>query len=600
MQTADRAGIRAVLDRLDELAAGPDRDVLAALRDRLDSARMRVLVTGEAKRGKSSLVNALLGREVLPVGVTPLTAVATTVVQASGDGMEVRFSDGRADRLPLSALPDFCTERSNPGNCRHVSTITVGLDAPILARGVEIVDTPGTGSVHAHNTAAADAALPSMDAAIFVLTADPPVSASERELLRRVARLSVALFIVLNKADYLEEAALAEAREFTARVVAEATGRPEPVYPLSARNALGAGGDPGLEAFAADFTSYLDAGRIAGLELSVARHARRIGQQLLDQVALAQRAARLPGDEAEARVAAFRARLDAVTSRRVEAEDRAEAQSRRLLEGLNEAAEQERPRMSADISARMTELLDRELADAGPGDIERQGRARLTGLVAEAAEAWRREQAGRLEEGLRRIDDRLAGELEAELAAVRASAADLLGLDLALPAPGERLSADLSFFYTLHEHVDQAELLAGAVRRRLPGEYGRRLAGRRVLGQVAGLTGSQLGRARGDLQYRLAEATRRLIADVRRRYTDTTERLAAALDRAAGIRAAAGEQGDRQLAELAAREHALGALLGQLPEAAALAAGLSAGGRPPGSPGTGTQGPGLQVPRGLR
>jgi hypothetical protein len=103
---------------------------------------MRVLVAGEAKRGKSTLVNALLGREVLPVGVTPLTAVATTVLQGAGDGIEVAFTDGHTDWLPLSALPDFCTERGNPGNCRHVSTITVGLDAPILARGVEIVDTP--------------------------------------------------------------------------------------------------------------------------------------------------------------------------------------------------------------------------------------------------------------------------------------------------------------------------------------------------------------------------------------------------------------------------------------------------------------------------
>jgi hypothetical protein len=43
------------------------------------------------------------------------------------------------------------------------------------------VDTPGTGSVHGHNTAEADAVLPSMDAAIFVLSSDPPVSAIERE-----------------------------------------------------------------------------------------------------------------------------------------------------------------------------------------------------------------------------------------------------------------------------------------------------------------------------------------------------------------------------------------------------------------------------------
>jgi hypothetical protein len=66
------------------------------------------------------------------------------------------------------------------------------------------------------------------------------------------------------------------------------------------------------------------------------------------------------------------------------------------------------------------------------------------------------------------------------------------------------------------------------------------------------------------LQYRLAEAGRRLLADVQRRITDSTERLTAALDRADRIRSEKGEQGDRQLAELAAREQALRAILGQL------------------------------------
>ena len=61
-----------------------------------------------------------------------------------------------------------------------------------------------------------------MDAAVFVLTADPPVSASERDLLRRVAGLSVTTFAVLNKADHLDEPGLAEAAEFTRRVLGEA------------------------------------------------------------------------------------------------------------------------------------------------------------------------------------------------------------------------------------------------------------------------------------------------------------------------------------------------------------------------------------------
>jgi len=565
MQTAGNSIIRAVLGQLAELTDGADHDALAALRDRLDSARLRVLVAGEAKRGKSTLVNALLGRDILPMGVVPLTAVPTTVTLASeAETIEVEFTDGRHDSFALAALSDYGTERGNPCNCRNVASISVELKAPILARGVEIVDMPGAGSVHAHNTASAEAALPSMDAAVFVLTADPPVSATEKDLLHRVSGLSVALFIVLNKTDYLDDISLAEAQEFTAKVVSEATGRVEQVYPLSARRALGTGDDGGFRSFAADFTAYLESGRIAGLEASIGRHARTIGRRLLDEVALAQRAAQLPGDEAAERLAAFAARLQAVTSHRTDAEDRAAAQSRRLLEALNADAEQAQAELSTDITGKLTALLDGELADASPADISRLGREQLTGLVQAAAEGWRQHQALRLENGLRSIDERLAAELEAELAKVRAAAADLLGLELAVPSMGARMAPDARFFYTLDEHVDQAELLAGAVRRRIPGEYGRRLARVRLLAQVADLVGSQIGRARGDLQYRLAEATRQLISDLRRRYADSTDRLSSALDRAEAIRSQASRDGAHQLAQLARREDELRQILGTL------------------------------------
>ncbi|HEY7324305.1 MAG TPA: dynamin family protein [Streptosporangiaceae bacterium] len=564
MQTS----IRAAIDQLEELADGGYGEALAALRDRLTAARLRVLITGEAKRGKSTLANALLGREVLPAGVTPLTAVPATVVHAPADqeGIEVRFLNGDMRSFPLADLAAFGTERGNPGNCRQVAAVTVRLNAPLLSRGVELVDTPGVGSIHAHNTAAAADVLPSMDAAIFVLTADPPVSASERDLLRRVAGLSVVLFVVLNKADYLDPGSLAEAMAFTSRVVAETIGHSEQVYALSARAALGAAGDPGFESFAADFLAFLNSGRIAGLESSVSRHLRRIGGQLQDEVTLARRAAQLPGEEAGAELAAFAGTLAALASRQVDAEDRATAQSGRLLEALNSAAEQARSRLFADLNDRMAGVLDSELAAASPTDIEHRGRNQLTGMVAEAVDEWRQEQAAVLEQGLADLDQKLADELAAGLATVRCAAAELLGIELALPSPGERLAPDVGFFYLLREQVDQSELLAGAIRRRLPGDYGRRLARQRLLGEVPDLVGSQLGRARGDLQYRLAEATRRLTADVRHRYAETAGRLTEALDRADRIRADAGEQAGQQLAGLATREQALREVLASLPD----------------------------------
>ncbi len=194
-----------LLRALTELS-GLDGDDLASVDDlhgRLAERRLRVLVAGEAKRGKSTLVNALLGRPLLPMGVTPLTAVVTTVRYGKDESATAVFRTGRTESFPLTKLDDLVTERSNPGNRRGLASVTVVVDAPVLARGVELVDTPGTGSVYAHNTAEAEAALETMDAAVLVLTADPPVSASERELMARVAKLSVTMFVVLNKADYL-------------------------------------------------------------------------------------------------------------------------------------------------------------------------------------------------------------------------------------------------------------------------------------------------------------------------------------------------------------------------------------------------------------
>jgi small GTP-binding protein len=565
----------AALTELSALGADDDRAVLDGLRHRLAERRLRVLVAGEAKRGKSTLVNALLGRPVLPVGVTPLTALATTVRYGQGDTATAVFRDGHAESFPLTALDDLVTERGNPGNRRGLASVTVVVDAPVLARGVELVDTPGTGSVYAHNTAEAEAALETMDAAVFVLTADPPVSASERELMARVAELSVTMFVVLNKADYLSgdgSGELAEALEFAARVTGEAAGRPLPVYPVSARTALSGGGDPGFAAFAGDFTAYLDHGRAADLRLSVTGHARRIAESLRDEAVLARRAAQLRTGSAAGRVEEFAARLAAVGARRQDAADLARAESARLLADLNAAAERAARDSTARVSQQMEALLTGDLAAATAAGIQRAGRARLGELAVTVAEGWRQQQAEHIEQGLARLDERLTAGLRAELDAVRDAAAELLGLTLTVPGPGERLAPDLRFFYLVAEQAGQTELLAGAIRTRLPGETGRRRARAYLHREAASLVPQQIGRARADLQYRLAEATRQLVRAAAARYAESTFRLESALRTAATASVATAEDAARLDHELAARQQALCHVLELLDDAVAIQA----------------------------
>jgi len=231
------------------------------------------------------------------------------------------------------------------------------------------------------------------------------------------------------------------------------------------------------------------------------------------------------------------------------------AESARLLRVLNEAAEQDGPRLGREITGQ----LDGELcaATATAAEIERQGRERLAALTVAAAEAWRQRQREAIEQGLARLDARLAADLRAELDVLRESAAELLGVDLAVPEPDGRLAESRRFFYVTATGIGQTELLAGAVRRRLPGDFGRRTAREQLRRDAARLVDSQVGRARADLQYRLSEATRALVRVVDQRYADGTDRIRAALRAAADLREASAAQVADREKELAEREAAL-------------------------------------------
>jgi GTP-binding protein EngB required for normal cell division len=557
--------LASALNELATLGTERDREQLAALQDRLDAARLRVLVAGEAKRGKSTLVNAMLGRQVLPSGVTPLTAVTTTVRYGDDERAEVRFLDGHDEKHPLAALTDLVTERGNPGNRRGIAGVTVYLAAPVLAGGVELVDTPGTGSVFEWGTETAYEALRSMDAAVFVLTADPPVSASERDLLGEVAGLSVRAFAVLNKADHLDAAGLAEALEFTRRVLGEA-GHAGTVYPMSARAAL-RGGDDGFASFRADFVSYLSDRRETDLHASAVAQARRIAGSLLDEVKLTRRAAGMRAGDAAQRVELFGTRLSEVTVHSRDALIVVDGESGRLLFALNDAADADGPRLGREITGQLETLFGGELRDATASEIERGGRERLAALAMAAAETWRQQRTDAIERALAAVDARLAADLKAELDVLRDSAAELLGLDLVVPEPEGRLAESRRFFYTAGQDAGQTELLAGAVRRWLPGEFGRRTAREHLRRAVPDLVDGHIGRARGDLQYRLAEATRALRRAVGQRYADGTDRIRSGLQAAAELREASAADAEEKNRELAEREAALCHVIGLLDHA---------------------------------
>jgi len=289
----------------------------------------------------------------------------------------------------------------------------------------------------------------------------------------------------------------------------------------------------------------------------------------LPDLAVTRRVAEMRAGDAADRVRRFGERLAEVTVHGRDAVTVVGAESGRLLFALNDAAEQDGPRLAREVGGQLDALFDGPLREAAAGEIERQGRERLAASAVAAAEGWRQQRREIIEQGLAEVDARLAAGLRAELGVLRESAAELLGLDLAVPEPEGRLAESRRFFYSAGGDAGQTDLLAGAVRRRLPGEFGRRAARDHLRREVPGLVGMHVGRARGDLQYRLAEATRALALVVGQRYADGTSRIRSALQAAAELREASAAEAAHRERELARREAALRHATGLLDQAAA-------------------------------
>jgi hypothetical protein len=245
---SDSDVLAARLRQLSEVELLPDRNrvLLSEAAEKLASATVYVAVVGDFKRGKSSLINALLGAPLLPVGVVPLTAHPTLVRYGPEPVVLVTQASG-TERVALDRLAEFVTERANPGNRLKVTEVWVEYPSPLLREGVVVVDTPGTGSFYEHNTDAAQAFLPRIDVGVAVLTTDSPLSLSEARWMRDVAGRAARVAVCINKVDTISTREQAEVLAFVQAGVARIVGdRVIPFFMTSARRELEEGADAGV------------------------------------------------------------------------------------------------------------------------------------------------------------------------------------------------------------------------------------------------------------------------------------------------------------------------------------------------------------------
>ena len=215
---------------------------IAALEDFIDSCRafagektLNVAVFGRFKAGKSSFLNHLLGKPVLPVGVIPVTSVITRIEFGLRETAEVRFLDGRVQPISPAQVGDFVSEAANPGNVKQVALVHIELPEMERYRGISLVDTPGLESVFARNSDVSMEWLPNVGLALVAVGVDPPLTQHDIDLIRSLSRYTPNVSLLLTKVDLLESDERSQVEAFVHEQLARYWNGSVAVLPYSVR-----------------------------------------------------------------------------------------------------------------------------------------------------------------------------------------------------------------------------------------------------------------------------------------------------------------------------------------------------------------------------
>lgn len=221
-QIATRNGLVEFRPRIDALAC------------RLEDDSFEVALFGRVSSGKSSLLNALLGTDVLPVGVNPITAVPTKLRYGAILKAAVAYGDGRSALVSIEELSRLVTEQGNPGNLANVVRAIVEVPSSKLQQGILLVDTPGLGSLAKRGATETLAYLPSADLALLLIDAGTTLSEEDLGTLRLLYGAGIPALVLLSKADLLANRDLHQAIAYIGEHIKHDLGLSVVVHPVSA------------------------------------------------------------------------------------------------------------------------------------------------------------------------------------------------------------------------------------------------------------------------------------------------------------------------------------------------------------------------------
>lgn len=554
-------GLQAVIDELLGQELNGSRR-LQELREKLVHQQFNLVVMGQFKRGKSTFINALLGIEIVPTAIVPLTSIVTLLCFGPQPKAVVHFLDGRREETALAEIRRFVTEKENPRNQLNVREVEVFYPCTHLKDGVRIIDTPGVGLVFNHNTELAYAYLPNVDAGIFVATADPPLSASEHRFLKEVRGYVNNLFFVLNKIDIVGEKDLEEALSFTTELLQEDLKHSVKVWPISARLALegrlNSDSDKlnrsGLPLFEDHLRQFLhkEKGK-AFLQVMTASLMRYVSDESMAWK-LEQEAAKLSIEELRSNIAKFEEFVRQTEKERDEHRFILTGQIRKMHEGLDRDLEAlKRERVIPLLTIIENHFRSKSQSSSNGRGLEPELEELLYQEILDIFSVFRDEAARKLSDSLEAIYMDLAERTNRTILGIVNLAASLFEVELKPFTSVEKLTGKSDFYFLLKDDPDAIALIRLGFRSAMPKFITRGLILKRTKAMAQEIFERHCGRVRYDLIQRIDETTRKFQKSLSEKTELTLSTIREALMRAIALKDRSENEVSATLSQLTTR-----------------------------------------------
>lgn len=423
-----------VIEALDELRQHADRVGAATLAsrlqqelcDKLAADRFHLVVVGEFNHGKTSLVNALLGEAVLPVGVTPTTALIHHVRHAPEPEAAVVAADGTRRPLPVAELGDLGLGSDLPGQPRpaaEVDHVDLGYPSELLRERIVLVDTPGVNDLCLQRADITFDYIPRSDAVLFVLDAGQPLKESERLFLRDklIGQSRDKIVFVVAKADIWSDAERDEALAYVRAELGRLVDRPV-VLPVSPARALAGERDAsGIDDLIAHLTAFLAEERGRILLDNALGEGRAAARSIARSIDARRRAARMTADELDRRIAAVEADL---AGQQHTLEER-RGSIREEVASIRAWVRRDLDRFCDDVIRQLPGLID----DA---DLE-EVKLYLPGFLESTFVSWAEAETAEIAGALETLAERMVALLREDAHAAASRLSETMGAELPVP-----------------------------------------------------------------------------------------------------------------------------------------------------------------------